>query len=96
MLTKFNVIVGCGIFLEHVVVLLIWVSAINKMNLHSIFDFVIIILFTYTKRFNTMKFLMNSITVVLVLRLLLILSNMTQQLNPMTYPVQFEKPESIS
>jgi len=73
-----NIMKGFRSVLEDLIILLIWSSALFKMNLQAIILFVLIIFFTLRRKSGTIKFIMNSILLIMLIRLCLILSNMNE------------------
>jgi hypothetical protein len=57
------------------------------MNLQAMIFFVLVILFMVRRRSGTIKIIMDAMLLITFGRLLLILSNMNQDVNPMVYPV---------
>jgi hypothetical protein len=82
---------GLKCFMEETIVLLIWTSAIYKMDLQSFFDLLLIVCFIFRRSFNTIRFIMDFMSIFFLIRLVLILSNMYEDLSPMAYPLIFRK-----
>ena len=78
--------------LESIITLAILSSAIVKMNIQSIFYLVIVILQLYLGKNRSMRVLMFTISVLLIMRLMLTLSNMNQFISPMPFPEHFTSP----
>lgn len=75
---------------EDVIVLLIWSSALYKMNLQSLLDLALVLVFQIGGRTpQVMRFIMHTVSVMFVIRIFLTLSNMTDKVSPMSYPNEF-------
>jgi len=81
---------GFRSLLEDLVILMIWTSAILKMNLQSFIDLFLILNFILWRGPTTMNRIMNLVSIVYLVRLFIILSNVYQDLQPMIYPADFD------
>ncbi len=86
--TNLQISKGFKTILEDLVVLMVLTSSVMKMNLQSFFDFGLVILFYYKRSHKTIFFIMNAISLLWFARLVVILSNMFQFVNPMPYPYE--------
>ena len=84
--TNLMIIKSFQSFLEDFIVLMLWTSTIFKLNVQSMLDFSIVILFYFNKTPGMIFKIMNVMNIIFFARLLIILSNINQQLNPMKYP----------
>jgi len=85
-----DIMKGVRVILEDLIVLLIWSSALFKMNLQSWIFFGLIIFYMLRRRSGTIRFCMNTVLVIMLIRLCVTLSNMNEEVNPMVYPVQYQ------
>ena len=81
---------GFKTVLEDLIILAIWSSALYKMNIQSMIDVCLVILFQVRRTPTTIKFLMNCTMLVFLVRLIIIFMNVTEDLNPMVYPSDFQ------
>jgi len=84
--TKIDLYKGLKTTLEDLVILFVWTSALFSMNCQSFVDLSFVVLFYINRSRKTMRVLMMAISVVLVVRLGLTLSNMHVDVSPMRYP----------
>ena len=75
--------------LECIITLAILSSAIVKMNIQSIIYLIIVIIQQYRGKYRNMQVLMFTISVLLIIRLMLTLSNMNEFISPMPFPDYF-------
>lgn len=70
-----KIIKGFKSFLEDFIVLMLWTSTIFKLNIQSIFDFSLVILFYFNRSPSMIRKIMNFMNLIFFARLLIILSN---------------------
>lgn len=91
--SKMNVLRGFKVFLENSIICTTIVSALIKMNIWSIIYFILIAIILKKKQneatHSSMRILMNTISILLVIRLALILSNLEESISPMPFPSEF-------
>ena len=73
--SKMNNMRGIRVVLQNAIVLLLLISAILKMNVTSILYFVLVVIFIRFKTYGAMRLLMDTTSMILFVRLILILSN---------------------
>lgn len=73
--TNLKIIKGFKSFLEDFIVLMLWTSTIFKLNVQSIFDFSLVILFYFNRTPGMICKIMNFMNIIFFARLLIILSN---------------------
>ena len=88
--TNLKIMKGLKSFLEDFVILILWTSTIFKLNIISIFDFTLIILFQIYRSPGMIRHIMNLTSIIFFVRLLVVLSNLDQSLNKMQYPTIFQ------
>lgn len=91
MKARINILRGFKIVLEDLVILVIWSSALFKMNLQSFIELALVILYYFSRSSRSLRLINDCMSICLLLRLLLALSNMQEGLNPMSYPVEYQK-----
>ena len=75
---------------EDLIILLLWSSALFKMNAQSLIDLSLVIYWMIMGRSpRTMKLIMHTVAVVWLIRLCVNLSNMSPRMNPMVYPQNY-------
>ena len=67
---------GLKVIFEDLIILLIWSSALYKMNLVSIVDICLVVKYHIKRGTKTIRFISNFKSILLLLRLCLILTNM--------------------
>lgn len=73
--SKMNTLKGVKVVLENFIILTILTSAILKMNIQSFVYFLLVVIYMRFKTYGSMRLLMDTTSIMLLLRLLLILSN---------------------
>ena len=77
------------------ILLLLFISAIIKMNVQSFIYFIVIVLHLYNScghpQSTKTSFVMTSVSLILILRMLLIWSNIDEDMMSVQYPKQFQK-----
>ena len=92
--SQLNILKGFKVFIENLIITAAIISAVIKMNFQSIIYFILITI-TISLRSNkntpkgSMRVLLNFISSFLFVRLMLILSNIDQNINPMPFPDEF-------
>ena len=82
--------------IEDLIILTIWTSALFKMNIQSLIDFSLVLLFFFNRSPNTIRIIMNTISLVFIIRMCIIISNMTSDLNPMPFPDDFNSTNKLN
>jgi len=77
---------GWRSILEDLAILSILVSAICYMDVKSMADYLLILMFMFRRTKGTMKIIMIIQTGLYILRMVVILSNMYESMSPMVYP----------
>ena len=86
--SNLNTLKGLKILLDNMIIMLILTSAISKMNAYSMIYFMLVCLHLWTNK--AIKITMNTVSFLLFLRLILIWSNVDQNISGMSYPQQFQ------
>lgn len=86
---KINLLKGFKGIVEELIMITISISAMQKMNMLSLVQFALVVILIYKKNDGSMRIVLNVISLMFATRLLLILSNMTEEVSPMKYPEEF-------
>ena len=87
--TKMMLLRGFRTVLEDFIILTVWSAALVMMNLNSFIDLALVILFFLKRRSGTMRTIMNTVSIVLFVRLCITLSNMNEALEPEQFPWEY-------
>lgn len=88
--SKMNNMRGIKVVLQTTIVLLLLISAILKMNISSIIYFVLVVIFMRFKTYGAMRLVMDTTSMILFLRLILILSNYQKEFSPKGFPKELD------
>lgn len=80
---------GFRAVLEDFIIMVVWSHALVMMNLNSCIDIGLVVLFYLKRRSGTMRTIMNTVSIVMLARLCITLSNMNEALEPNQYPWEY-------
>jgi len=88
--SKMNTFKGIKVLLENCIVLAMLISAVLKMNIQSIIYFFLVVFYMKFKTYGSMRLLMDSTSIMLLARLVIILTNIDKYISRKPYPSELQ------